>query len=286
MHDPKHVVYEVRLPIPVRKKWRDAKHGEPRWTLGISRRTNAENVGERVYPWWNPKGYSPRVAGRAFESMRLVTIWHDEPGGADSGTVCSYAAAKHHPKHWTLQWHHWQKIRRTLFTRCEWCGGPSRTGDRVNISHQWYSPRPEHFWQSPRGVYHDDCSSIDRAHKTCLCGVGPWASGDYGKCEECGKFRAWKSKADAFHPGDEPLRLLASIPEGQRDRSKYAKASRMWRDYHEARRVAVPDCRRPGGPGMSAHWLIRYDPDRRAHRRRGAGPRRGGGRVPTPVRRV
>ena len=238
MHDPKHVVYEVRLPIPVRKKWRDAKHGEPRWTLGISRRTNAQNVGERVYPWWNPKGYSPRVAGRAFESMRLVTIWHDEPGGADSGTVCSYAAAKRHPQHWTLQWHHWQKIRRTLFTRCEWCGGPSRTGDRVNISHQWYSPRPEHFWQSPRGVYHDDCSSIDRAHKTCLCGVGPWANGDYGKCEECGKFRAWKSKADAFHPGDEPLRLLASIPEGQRDRSKYAKASRMWRDYHEARRVA------------------------------------------------
>ena len=186
----------------------------------------------------NPKGYSPRVAGRAFESMRLVTIWHDEPGGADSGTVCSYAAAKRHPQHWTLQWRHWQKIRRTLFTRCEWCGGPSRTGDWVNISHQWYSPRPEHFWQSPRGVYHDDCSSIDRAHKTCLCGVGPWANGDYGKCEECGKFRAWKSKADAFHPGDEPLRLLASIPEGQRDRSKYAKASRMWRDYHEARRVA------------------------------------------------
>lgn len=239
MHDPMHVVYEIRLPIPRRKKWRDAKHGEPRWTLGRSRRTNPENLGEPTYPWWNPKGYEPRVAGRAFESTPLVTIWHDEPGGADSGTVCDYRDAKRHPHHWHLQWHHWQEVRRWLFTRCEWCGGPSRKGDWVNISHQWDSPRPAHFWQSPRGLYHSDCSSIDSAHKACLCGVGPWNHGDYGKCEACGKFRTWRSRdgLHPLHPGDEPLRLLATIPEGRRDRSKSARAGRMWRDWHDIERA-------------------------------------------------
>lgn len=238
MHDPKHVVYEIRLPIPRRKKWRDSKHGEPRWTLGISRRTNPENLGQRTYPWWRLKGYEPRIAGRAFDWMRLVTVWHDEPGGADSGTVCKYGSAKRHPHHWQLQWHHWQGLRRWLFTRCEWCGGPSRKGDAVNISHQWDSPRPRHFWQSPRGVFHDDCSSIDRAHKTCLCGEGPWEHADYGRCFACGKFRAWKSgDVDPAHPGDKPLLILASIPEGERDRGKYARASRMWRDWHQTRLV-------------------------------------------------
>jgi hypothetical protein len=95
--------------------------------------------------------------------MRLVTIWHDEPGGADSGTVCSYAAAKRHPQHWTLQWHHWQKIRRTLFTRCEWCGGPSRTGDRVNISRQWWGAWQLGEGPDPEGYVMDHCASAIRA---------------------------------------------------------------------------------------------------------------------------
>ena len=238
MHDPKHVVYEVRAPLLSRKKWRDSKHGEPRWTLGVRRRTNPENLGERVYPWWRLAGYEPRIAGRAYEWMKWLTIWHDEPGGADSGTVCSYKVAKRHPHHWTYQFHHWQRIKRTLFTRCSWCGGPSRKGDWVNISHQWDGPRPKHFWQSPKGLFHDDCSSIERAHKTCLCEKPSLDHGDYGKCSECGKFRAWRSKdADPAHPGDEPTRILASIPPGQRDRRKYAQASRIWRDWHETRRV-------------------------------------------------
>lgn len=238
MHDPKVVVADIRLPIPKRARWKDAKNGQPRWTFGRRRRTNAENLGEPVYPWWRPNGYDPRIAGRAWQWRYFLTIWHNEPGGADSGTVCKGRGKRWHLSHLSIQWHQKQALRRWLITRCEWCGGPSRRNDPVNISHQW-DREPGPWWRSERGLFHHDCSAIHRAHAKCLCDDPLLSNNGYGKCGLCGGFRAWESGERAwYHPGDEPYLILRSIPAGQRDASKYARASRLWGDYHDARRFA------------------------------------------------
>lgn len=238
MHDPKCVVWDIRLPLPRRAKWRDAKNGQPRWTLGRSRRTNAENLGEPTYPWWNVRGYHPVIAGRAYESRHFLTIWHNEPDGRDSGEVCKGRSKRWHLRHLSIQWHQQQRLRRWLLTRCEWCGGHSRKNDPVNISHQW-DREPGSWWRGSRGLFHADCSAIENAHKRCLCADPLLSHNGYGRCATCGGFRAWESgEKPWYHPGDEPTLILKSIPRGQRDARKYAQSSRMWRDYHDARRFA------------------------------------------------
>ena len=229
MHDPMVVVGEVRLPIPKRERWKDSKNGAPRWTLGRHRRTNDENLGEPVYPWWKLKGYDPRIAGRAYRWRYFLTIWHKEPGGADSGTICKGRGKRWHLRHLSIQWHQQRALRRWLLTRCEWCGGPHRHNDPVNISHQW-DREPGRWWRGERGLFHHDCSSIQNAHKTCLCGVGPWDSGaggtPYGYCANCGKFRAWRKEPNPL--GDEAQRILAGIPAGGRDAAKTAASRALW----------------------------------------------------------
>lgn len=157
MHDPDVVVFDLHLPIPV-PKWRF--EGEPRWELRRRRRTNAENLGEPVYPWFRPAGYTVAVAGRRIGLYRLATIWHSEPQGRDSGTVCkgmrgsnlsahNVRWALRHRSHLHAQWHTYQRIRSWLFTRCEDCG------------HRffWKQARIGTGWDAP-GVLHPPCSNV------------------------------------------------------------------------------------------------------------------------------
>lgn len=156
----------------------------------------------------------------------LVTVWHREPGGHDSGEVCkpyrrvfdeADRAWKLKPRngwrlhfwHWRIQVHPAQQLRHWLLTRCAWCGGRHRKRDPVNISHSWDGPRGR-WWQGEPGVFHDDCSAVQHAHNTCLCADPRPVYGDHGTCQRCGKFHAWR-----YEP-DEADRLLAALPWGSR----------------------------------------------------------------------
>lgn len=185
MHDPLVVAFEVRRPWPAR--WR---HPD----------------GARYFP-------------------PLITVWHREPGGHDSGEVCKHYRRwqdedgkwhtswmrrwRFHVWHWHVQVHPAQALRRRLLTRCAWCGGRPRKGDAVNIGHSWDGPRGR-WWRGEPGLFHVDCSSVERAHGLCFCPDPALRHGDYGQCELCGGFRAWHQEPD------EADRLLAALPEGGR----------------------------------------------------------------------
>lgn len=163
MHDPMVVAHEIALPWPVRKPYCDARTGERRWTLGRHRRTNLEDLGEPTYPWWRPAGYGPRAAGRAFALYRLATVWHVEPGGRDSGTVCPHSRRwqdedgkwhyeplrgwRWHVWHWRIQLHPWQAFRQR-FERCDECGRRMNRATRIGVG-----------WDDPR-VLHDECHAL------------------------------------------------------------------------------------------------------------------------------
>jgi hypothetical protein len=93
-----------------------------------------------------------------FRLYKLGTIWHVEPGGRDAFTVCNRTSQwKWHVHHWRVQVFPLQKLRATLFNRCELCG---RRG-RPNVSHQWHTESVGwRFWRTPKGLYHAECSSL------------------------------------------------------------------------------------------------------------------------------
>lgn len=148
-------------------------------------------------------------AGRRFYFPGIITVWHHEPGGKDSGEVCKHWRTNRDGKRvpdrsWRWHVHHWhiqvrplQALRRWALTRCAWCGGPSRKGDAVNVSHSWDGPRGR-WWQGEPGLYHHWCSSAKTAWNTCTCDqpdLGSHLSGqprDYGPCTRCGRFRKWR----------------------------------------------------------------------------------------------
>jgi len=176
----------------------------------------------------------------------LVTIWHREPNGHDSGEVCKHSfrwqesdgtwrskpnrAWKWHVHHWKIQVSPLQHLRRWALTRCEWCGGRSRKGDYVNCSHSWDRDRG-HWWQGERGLFHQDCSSIHGAHRTCTCAVPVLDHRGYGQCAVCNLFRAWQSPDEAPSPRDETADILKSIPAGQRDPAKTAQVRALWKAH-------------------------------------------------------
>lgn len=171
MHDPMVVAFKVLSPIPKRDRWRGEYYKGRRWGWTRRRRTNQENLGEPVYRWWRPKGWTFALAGRVWSWRTLATVWHVEPGGRDSGEVCKHyirwqdddgqwhskmkRAWKWHVHHWHLQVHPLQGLRARLFDRCELCG---RKG-RPNISYQWDGKRLG-WWKfrSRPGLYHMECS--------------------------------------------------------------------------------------------------------------------------------
>lgn len=189
MHDPKVVAFTIRRPWPEKTSMR---RNTPRWKIS------------RSCFWY--------LNGQEFHFPSLVTVWHNEPGGADSGTVCKWGSShwRFHVHHWSLQVHPWQDFKRWAFTRCAWCGGVSRKGDMVNHTLDWETRKPKRFWHGERGVFHLDCSSVQRAHILCYCETPQLSQRDYGQCANCGRHRAWRREPT---PAD---RLLAKLSHGQR----------------------------------------------------------------------
>ena len=241
MHDPKAVAHSIKRPWP---------------NLRSGFRPDPERRWAARYSWAKWYDLRPRVfmsfwtlAGHSVYWPDLITIWHNEPGGHDFGEVCRARKQRPdgswyythgwrwHAHHWSFQIHPWQHFRRWAFTRCEWCGGHSRKGDWVNISHQWDRKRGP-WWRGERGLFHHDCSSIERAHHTCTCEVGPWehltftGGQPYGRCFNCGQFRAFRTEPKPL--GDQATRILASIPEGRRDPDKTAQAKALWAQQRAA----------------------------------------------------
>lgn len=259
MHDPMVVAFEIRRPWPRREHTHDAKPGKPRWKIRLHHDCGDdcrdEHVGQKFFRWWEPRSYTPfwTIAGRGYHFPSLITVWHVEPGGHDSGEVCKHYTRTRQPggtwktrvtHGWRWHIHHWriqvrplQAARRWLLTRCDWCNGPSRKGDCVNVSHQWDGPRGR-WWQGEPGLYHGDCSSIEHAHRACLCDEPTPEHGSYGRCARCGKFRAFGKSGDVI----ERLRILASIPTGQRDAAKWEQVQRLakecWEREKESRTAA------------------------------------------------
>jgi hypothetical protein len=119
-----------------------------------------------------------------------------------------------HVHHWKIQVHSLQALRRRLLTRCAWCGGRSRKGDLVNVSHSWDGPRGR-WWQGEPGLYHQDCSAISGAHSTCICEHPVLEHEGYGRCARCNAYRAWGMTDENLTQARE----LRKIPAGERDRS-------------------------------------------------------------------
>lgn len=226
MHDPLVVAFSIPRPWPRRSS---LPAGKERWRL---RRK-----------FWT-------IAGRSLYWPSLITIWHVEPNGRDSGEVCKHSRRwqdedgkwhskrasgwKWHLRHWKIQVHPLQALRRWALTRCEWCGGRSRKGDYVNVSKQWDGERGP-WWRGERGLFHGDCSSISSAHRVCTCGLEGLTDPRPGvhQCLRCDKWRRYDADTDRS-PYAPANRLLATIPEGTRDPDKVAKASAMWRAYRHA----------------------------------------------------
>jgi hypothetical protein len=169
MHDPLVVAFEIKRPWP-RRRTRPGRHYWP----------------------------------------ALITVWHREPRGADALSVCKHGTRwRWHVHHWRLQVPPLQHLRRFLLTRCAWCGGKSRKGDMVNVSHSWDGPTGR-WWQGEPGLYHSDCSSVMSAHRKCFCADPLLSYDDHGRCAFCGRFRSYRQVPD------EADRLLASLPKGGR----------------------------------------------------------------------
>lgn len=203
MHDPDTVAFHIRYPWlwPTSPSLKNV-----RWRVRLGR-------GSVV------------LAGHWFRAPDFITVWHREPGGHDTGTVCKRWRRKQTPKgrprqvtrlawllhvhHWHLQIHPWQTFRRWAFTRCEWCGGRSRKRDRVDVSHSWSEGR-DPWWRGERGLVHGGCSAVESAHGLCLCDDPLFDYGTYGQCFGCGKRRSYGMKVDDGH------RALAALPVGSR----------------------------------------------------------------------
>ena len=178
----------------------------------------------------------------AFDLSPVLTIWHKEPAGADSGTVCK-GRWRWHVAHWRLQFPFLQRLRRRMLTKCEWCGGPSRPGDMVNVSRGWGDGPRTPWWQGQRGVYHSDCLSIDTAHRTCGCPEpeleNPHAG--YGNCLKCGLFRPWRSSSPDWAARNDLQMLtnamLRAIPKGERAPGITDAVAIRWREFHATRKV-------------------------------------------------
>lgn len=179
MHDPLVVAFEIRRPRP--------KTSRPR---------NTDGTPVKPIRYW----------------PSLVTVWHREPGGHDSGTVCKWDTRwRFHVHHWRIQVPPLQELRRRLLTRCAWCGGRHRKGDAVNVSHSWDGPRGR-WWQGEPGLYHGDCSAVASAHATCVCESPVLEHDGYGQCARCGKSRSFGTTEERLTRARE----LAVIPEGSR----------------------------------------------------------------------
>ena len=166
MHDPLVVAFTIRRPWP--SKPRRTRTGAPRWKLTVH--------GRGARRFLRPGNWSPfaTIAGREFYWPALVTIWHREPGGRDSGEVCKHYHRWHdadgawnakprrawrwHVHHWHIQITPTQKLKRWLWTRCAECGRRLPYGYSP-VSHQWDGDGPRWF-RGETHTYHHECSNL------------------------------------------------------------------------------------------------------------------------------
>lgn len=163
MHDPMVVAFDVKVPIP--RRWSHGRRDDaPRWSVKRRRFTNPEHLGQPINPWWRPCAWEVIFAGKRLVWRTWVTVWHVEPEGRDSGTVCKHWADGHQLHAWRWHVHHWhiqiqplQRIRGRLFDRCAECG----RGGPLPFSGQWDTPGMGwRFWRSRGHIYHDQCHAL------------------------------------------------------------------------------------------------------------------------------
>ena len=97
MHDPLVVAFEIRRPWPQRSTLpaTGSRRDGVRWRIKLHHDHGSwcdDHCASRrdPFPWWKPGSYMShwRLAGRDWYWPPLITVWHKEPGGADSLSVC------------------------------------------------------------------------------------------------------------------------------------------------------------------------------------------------------
>lgn len=159
MHDPDVVVFEVHVPIPRTTGGFRSVFAPPGRRWAVTRKSYRMPDGRRpMYAWWLPRAWDVVVAGRNLRWSLLLTVWHKEPDGSDSGTVCKGMGgseltvrnvrwAARHRRHLRVQVIPVQRVRH-YFERCDECG--RRMGRAMRIGTGWDAP----------GVLHEECSGL------------------------------------------------------------------------------------------------------------------------------
>lgn len=231
MHSPEVLAFTIRRPWPTIRK-RDNPTG-PRRHFFIY----------RLHERWHASAFA-YLGGYELYLPSMIDVWHMEPGGADSLTVCKNrivdddgnferwsTAWKWHVHHWKVAFPILRDIRRALFTRCEWCGSRQRKRDRLNNScRNWSAWTPLSTTRfGERSLMHWDCMSVATASRKCFCADPMLDHGDYGRCLGCGHFRAWREDPT---PADF---LLASLSRGSRiPESMKAEVERLRQQARQA----------------------------------------------------
>lgn len=159
MHDPDFQLFEIHAPVPV-ERWK--VRGEAN---GLTRRRytggGSEYVGKPMRPVWRPDGWNLVLFGRRIGWWNVLEVWHSEPGGRDSGTVCKGHQGSQ------LTWHNvkwgWRhrdhlrvicrpvaRVRSWITLRCAGCGKRFRWKGDARFSLGWDS----------RETYHDPCHQL------------------------------------------------------------------------------------------------------------------------------
>lgn len=131
MHDPDVVVFDIPVPIPGRRYRTITASG---WSFKRRRFTGTgPKAGTPIDPWWRPRAWEATIPGQRIGWRTPITVWHSEPRGADSGTVCKGMGGSDltlHNVRWA--WQHrahlefhvaiWRQFKAWRHDRCDECG--------------------------------------------------------------------------------------------------------------------------------------------------------------------